>query len=236
MLGSTPWTGPVAGVDEVGRGPWAGPVLAAAVILDHDRLPASLSAMIDDSKKLDARTRREIAAALPDCAAIGVGLATVAEIDRLNILQAALLAMGRAVAALPVQPALALIDGNRAPALPCPARTIVGGDASELAIAAASIVAKVTRDALMTALDAACPGYAWDRNMGYGTAEHRRALRRLGVTPHHRRSFRPIRELLAAAGIPAAAHVAPTASCDAHPGNGLDPTAGKRAHLCHDQG
>lgn len=233
MLRSTRCAGPVAGVDEVGRGPWAGPVLAAAVILDHDRLPASLAAMIDDSKKLDARTRREIAAALPDCAAIGVGLATVAEIDQFNILQAALLAMGRAVAALPVPPALALIDGNRAPVLPCPARTIVGGDGSELAIAAASIIAKVRRDALMTDLDAACPGYAWNRNMGYGTAEHRRALGRLGPTPHHRRSFRPIRELLAAADGARAANAALTAPSGTHPGNGLDLAPEERALLRH---
>lgn len=231
MLNSTPWTGPVAGVDEVGRGPWAGPVMAAAVILDHARLSPSLAAAIDDSKKLDAKTRREVAAALRGSAAIGVGIASVAEIDRLNILQAALLAMTRAVAALPVPPALVLVDGNRAPALPCPARALIGGDTRELAIAAASIIAKVTRDALMIELNGAFPGYAWDRNMGYGTAAHRLALHRLGVTPHHRRSFRPIRELLQMTG--AAPATASGGRPDLPPSNALDPTAWNPAMLRH---
>jgi ribonuclease HII len=209
--------------------------MAAAVILDPARLPPTLAAAIDDSKKLGAKTRSAIAAALPDCAAIGIGTASVAEIDRLNILQASLLAMTRAVAALPVPPDLALIDGNRAPVLSCPARSIVGGDRCELAIAAASIIAKVARDALMTGLSAAFPGYAWHRNMGYGTAEHRRALDRLGVTPHHRRSFRPIRELLDAA----AASTREGASPSAPPGtpltNGLDPVRETRDMLRHDK-
>src|SRR5690606_26309888 len=114
-------------------------------------------------------------------------VATVAEIDRLNILQASLLAMARAVAALPVTPDAALVDGNRPPKLPCPCRCVVGGDGRALSIAAASVVAKVTRDRMMAALAGGHPGYGWDRNAGYGTPEHRRALERLGVTPHHRR-------------------------------------------------
>lgn len=235
MLGSTPWTGRVAGIDEVGRGPWAGPVMAAAVILDPARLPPTLAAAIDDSKKLAAKARRAIAAALPDYAAIGIGTASVAEIDRLNILQASLLAMTRAVAALPEPPDLALIDGNRVPLLSCPARSIVGGDRRELAIAAASIIAKVARDALMTELSAAFPGYAWERNMGYGTAEHRRALDRLGVTPHHRHSFRPIRKRLDAAGAPTREGASPSAPPGTPLTNSLDPIAETREMLRHDK-
>jgi ribonuclease HII len=183
----------VAGVDEVGRGPLAGPVMAAAVMLDHARLPPALASRIDDSKRLTAGVRRVIAAELPAFATIGLGEASVAEIDRLNILQASLLAMRRAVAALARVPDLALIDGNRVPSgLACPARAIVGGDRTHMAIAAASIVAKVARDARMAALAALHPGYGWERNAGYPTREHVLALARLGVTIHHRRSFRPV--------------------------------------------
>ncbi|MCU0838565.1 MAG: ribonuclease HII [Rhodospirillales bacterium] len=191
----------IAGVDEVGRGPLAGPVMAAAVVIDGARLPAALAARIDDSKRLTARARAEIAAALPSCAAIGVGEATVEEIDCLNILSASLLAMSRAVAALGFVPDLALIDGNRVPVpLPCPARTVIGGDRILLSIAAASIVAKVARDLRMTELAGRYPGYGWERNAGYGTREHREALARLGITPHHRRSFAPVAERLATSG------------------------------------
>ena len=186
----------VAGIDEAGRGPWAGPVVAAAVILDGARLAHRLRAGLDDSKKLSPARRRELFAALSDYARIGIGRAEVEEIDRLNILQATLLAMGRAVAALPVRPDLALVDGNRLPELSCPARAVVGGDGRSLSIAAASIVAKVSRDAEMAALARAHPGYGWERNAGYGTAEHRAALRSLGVTKHHRQSFRPVAALL----------------------------------------
>ena len=193
----------IVGIDEAGRGPWAGPVVAAAVWLDPLLLPAALTASLDDSKKL-TRARREelfqaIAAAADEAPArlrFAVATASVAEIDRLNILQASLLAMARAVAGLDFRPHGALIDGNRAPDLPCPARTVIGGDGRSLSIAAASIAAKVTRDALMADLAAVHPGYGWERNAGYGTAEHRAALARLGVTSHHRRSFRPIRESL----------------------------------------
>lgn len=184
---------PVCGVDEVGRGPWAGPVLAAAVILDPARLPEGLN----DSKKLSAARREALAATIREAAMVGMGQASVEEIDRLNILQATYLAMRRAVAALPAAPAFALIDGNRVPpGLDCPCETVVKGDARSLSIAAASIVAKVERDAIMARLAAEHPGYGWERNAGYGVKAHAEALKTLGVTPHHRRSFRPIHNIL----------------------------------------
>jgi ribonuclease HII len=173
----------VAGVDEVGRGPLAGPVVAAAVIL-----LAPLDGLAD-SKTLDAAERDRLAALLLGQAWIGVGAASVAEIDRLNILQASLLAMRRAVLRLGRVPQLALIDGNRAPELPCPTQTIVDGDAKVPAISAASIVAKVTRDRLMRRLALRYPGYGWETNVGYATAAHRDAIWQLGVCRHHRRSF-----------------------------------------------
>ena len=183
----------VAGLDEVGRGPWAGPVVAAAVILDPDRIPEGL----DDSKRVPAQRREALHDALHACARIGVGMASVEEIDRINVLQASFLAMRRAVAALDVVPDFALVDGNRAPPdLGCPARPVVGGDARCLSIAAASIVAKVTRDRIMVALSQQYPGYGWETNMGYGVPAHARGLARLGVTPHHRRSFAPIHNIL----------------------------------------
>lgn len=184
---------PVAGVDEAGRGPWAGPVVAAAVILDPARTPEGLN----DSKKLSAKRREALAEALAAVAEIGVGIASVEEIDRLNILQASFLAMRRALAALPRAPGYALIDGNRVPAdLPCPAAAVVKGDGRSLSIAAASIIAKTTRDRIMAELAAVHPEYGWDRNAGYGVAAHRAALARCGLTPHHRRSFRPIHNML----------------------------------------
>jgi ribonuclease HII len=185
--------GLVAGIDEAGRGPLAGPVVAAAVILD----PAGLDGLsgLDDSKVLSKARREDLYARLPGCARIGVGAASVAEIDRRNILGATLLAMSRALAALGAEPDLALVDGNRAPALPCPVETIIRGDAACLSIAAASVVAKVTRDRIMTRLAGIYPDYGWERNAGYGTAQHRDALIRHGITPHHRRSFSPINQL-----------------------------------------
>lgn len=182
--------GRVAGVDEVGRGPLAGPVLAAAVIFPTG-VPRPLAGLLDDSKKLTAEQRRTACAALyaSGRAEIGVGAASVAEIHRLNILGAALLAMARAVARLPVLPDLALVDGNRPPALPCAVRCVVGGDARSLSIAAASIVAKVLRDRAMTRLAIRFPGYGWETNAGYATAFHRAALQRLGPTRHHRPDF-----------------------------------------------
>ena len=188
--------GRVAGVDEAGRGPWAGPVVAAAVVLDVGDLPPRVRAKITDSKLLTAEQRTALHPAILACADAAVGIASVAEIDSMNILQATLLAMRRAVARLAQVPDLVLVDGNRAPSLPCPVKTVVGGDRESLSIAAASIVAKVTRDRLMARLAADYPGYGWERNAGYGTAEHRAALARLGPCEHHRRSFRPIRELL----------------------------------------
>ena len=187
---------PVAGIDEAGRGPLAGPVIAAAVVLDMARLPRRIARRIDDSKQLPACEREELFELVRPYAAIGVGGASVTEIDTINILRATLVAMGRAVARLPVRPAIALVDGNRAPDLPCEVRMIIDGDALSLSIACASIVAKVTRDRLMTLLARQHPGYGWEHNAGYGTEEHRQALVHLGLTPHHRRSFRPVYECL----------------------------------------
>ncbi len=188
--------GPVAGIDEAGRGPWAGPVVAAAVILDPATLPRFLAAGLDDSKTLSPARRRELYRGLMECAEIGIGAASVREIDQRNILGATLTAMRRALDALPRRPSAALVDGNRAPDVPCRVETVVRGDSRSMSIAAASIVAKVTRDRIMARLSARYPGFAWERNAGYGTAEHRRALERHGPTPHHRRSFSPIRAML----------------------------------------
>ena len=194
----------VCGIDEAGRGPWAGPVVAAAVVLDRAALPPEVAAELDDSKKLKAAARERLLAALSPCAAIGLGQATAAEIDAINILQATFLAMDRAVAALAAElgrlPDLALVDGNRPPPLPaapgCAVDCLIGGDGRSLSIAAASIAAKVTRDRVMAGLAERHPGYGWDRNAGYGTAEHQAALRRLGVTDAHRKSYKPIRNIL----------------------------------------
>ncbi|SDE55598.1 ribonuclease HII [Rhodospira trueperi] len=191
--------GLVCGVDEAGRGPLAGPVVAAAVVLDRHRLPAVLRDGLDDSKALKPARREVLFASLQDTPAARLGIAVVeaAEIDRLNVLGATLLAMARAVGALgDPAPTLALVDGNRPPALACPVRCVIKGDAKSLSIAAASIAAKVTRDRLMVDLDARYPGFGWARNMGYGTAEHLAALQTLGPTPQHRRSFAPVRAAL----------------------------------------
>jgi ribonuclease HII len=190
--------GVVCGVDEAGRGPLAGPVVAAAVILDRRRLPRALRYGLDDSKRLSREAREEFAALLERSgAAIGVGAASVIEIDRRNILQATLAAMGRAVAALGVLPQTALVDGTVPPPLACAVRTVVGGDGLSLSIAAASVIAKVTRDRLMQRLAQRYDGYGWMTNVGYGTAEHQRAIEALGLTPHHRRSFAPVQLALA---------------------------------------
>ncbi len=182
----------VAGIDEAGRGPLAGPVVAAAVILP-DPAHTSLPPGINDSKALSPTRRDEIFTRLRQVAVIGVGLASVDEIDLHNILQATLLAMGRAVWALPQNPEMALVDGNQLPDLSCPAQAVIGGDGISLSIAAASIVAKVTRDRIMEGLAKVHPAYGWERNRGYGTAEHRRAIVAVGITCHHRRSFAPVR-------------------------------------------
>ncbi|GAW36302.1 ribonuclease HII [Roseovarius sp. A-2] len=183
----------IAGVDEVGRGPIAGPVTAAAVILDPARIPEGLN----DSKKLSAKRREVLCAALMDCAQVSVAHATVAEIDEINILRAAHLAMERALAGLTPAPDMVLIDGNLIPrGLTLPARAIVKGDAASLSIAAASIVAKTWRDRLMRDLAQQFPGYGWERNAGYPSKSHKAALLNLGVTPHHRRSFKPVHNIL----------------------------------------
>ena len=176
----------VAGVDEAGMGPLAGPVIAAAVILP----PGLLLPGLDDSKVLTARRREEFHAVLQDVAlGIGIGRAEPAEVDRLNIYQAGLLAMIRAVAALPVQPEHLLIDARRLDALSIPQESLVGGDRRSASIAAASVMAKVTRDKIMREFHTLYPGYGFDRNKGYPTAEHRSAVRRLGHSPIHRRTF-----------------------------------------------
>jgi ribonuclease HII len=184
----------ICGVDEAGRGPLAGPVYAAAVILDPARPIGGLA----DSKKLSAKTRERLAGEIRAKAlAWAIAEASVEEVDRLNILQATLLAMARAVAALAPTPTEVLVDGNRCPPLDMPARAIVGGDATVAAISAASILAKTARDAAMQCLHRQYPQYGFDRHMGYGTALHMAALLEHGPAPCHRRSFAPVRERLA---------------------------------------
>ncbi len=185
----------IAGVDEAGCAPLAGPVVAAAVMLDPKRTPRG----INDSKKLTPEAREDLYGAITAKAQWAVGIADVARIDTDNILNARLWAMARAVEALALLPDLVLVDGNRAPGVSCRCRTVIGGDGISLSIAAASIVAKVTRDRLMRALDAQCPGYGFASHKGYGTPAHHSALARLGPSPHHRRSFAPVRLLLDAA-------------------------------------
>jgi ribonuclease HII len=227
--------GVVCGVDEAGRGPLAGPVVAAAVIIDRRRFRGELRAVLDDSKMLGREARESCYRALVTGArvgavSIGVGAASAREIDRINILRASLLAMARAVAVLNLSPGgapdIALVDGNVAPTLPCAVHTIVKGDALSFSIAAASVIAKVTRDRIMHALARRYRGFGWETNVGYGTAEHGRAIRRLGVTPHHRRSFAPVRLAISGthdffalldAGAPGEAGAAVRGWCD--PGN-----------------
>lgn len=184
QLGMTP----IAGVDEAGRGPWAGPVVAAAVILDPARIPDN----IDDSKAMDEDSRAFLYNRIMKVADVGVGIAELDRIDRDNILGATLWAMSEAVAALKSQPRLVLIDGNKAPRMAAATRTIVKGDAKCLSIAAASIVAKVTRDRIMMAMARDYPGYGFERHKGYGTPEHQAAITRLGACALHRRSFKPV--------------------------------------------
>lgn len=187
--------GRIAGVDEAGRGPLAGPVAAAAVVLDPENVPPGLN----DSKKLSPARRETLFDMLVEVADISVAFASVEEIDHLNIRAASLLAMTRAVRGLTHPPDHALIDGNALPqGLGCPATTVVKGDARSLSIAAASIIAKVSRDRIMQKLAKDFPGYGWEGNKGYPTAAHREALLNLGVTPHHRRSFGPVHYILVA--------------------------------------
>jgi ribonuclease HII len=188
--------GRVAGIDEAGRGPLAGPVIAAVAVIDRTAAKRRLLKLIDDSKKLALENREEAYEAMVASGLVqfAVAEATVEEIDRINILQATFLAMRRALEALAHQPDIVLVDGNQLPpGLVCKAQTIVGGDAHSYSIAAASIFAKVTRDRHMAKLAEAFPGYGWERNRGYGSREHLDALDRLGLTPHHRTSFAPVR-------------------------------------------
>lgn len=184
---------PVAGADEVGRGPWAGPVVAAAVILDPARVPEGL----DDSKKLSAAKREALFEIICATAEVSLAFAPPERIDRTDIRQATLWALARACMGLSSTPRLLLVDGRDIPPVTCAAQAIIGGDGLVASIAAASIVAKVTRDRMMAELGKTHPGYGFERHMGYGTAEHQAALAMLGVCRHHRTSFAPIRARLA---------------------------------------
>ena len=183
----------ICGVDEVGRGPLAGPVVAAAVVLPID-CPDSIVTALRDSKKMSEKAREALFQPLCDLCPHAITEASVAEIDTINILQASMLAMQRAVAALDIKIDVALIDGNRAPQINCQPVTIIKGDDKSYSIAAASIIAKVYRDRLMKKLAIEFPSYGWEHNAGYGTATHMAALDAYGVTPWHRTSFAPVRE------------------------------------------
>lgn len=187
--------GCIAGIDEAGRGPWAGPVVASAVVLDLNNIPEG----INDSKKLSAHKRENLYQEIITQCLVGTGFASVEEIDQLNILQATFLAMRRAFDELSKKVVVdgVLIDGNHSILLPCPVKALIKGDSLSLSIAAASIVAKVTRDRVMHELSMQCPQYGWERNAGYGTKHHQEALTSYGVTIHHRKTFAPIRLLLA---------------------------------------
>lgn len=188
----------IAGIDEAGRGPWAGPVVAGAVVFPNLKLSDELAKNLNDSKKLSSAKREALFKELyASDALIGVGAASVEEIDALNILKATFLAMRRAVEALPVCPSFALVDGNKIPPLPCPAEAVVKGDALSLSIAAASIVAKVTRDRLMCELATEFPHYGWEQNAGYGTKTHQNGLKLYGICIHHRKSYAPIQRIIA---------------------------------------
>lgn len=185
----------VAGVDEAGRGPLAGNVVAAAVIFPKP-LPIEQTQRITDSKKLSAKQRLALEEFIKEHALWAIGEASVAEIDQFNIFHATFLAMQRAINGLQHSPAHVLIDGKFIPALEYPATAVIKGDSKSISIAAASILAKVHRDALMTTLHQTYPHYHWQKNAGYGTAGHLAALKKHGITPHHRRSFAPVRELI----------------------------------------
>ena len=190
----------IIGVDEVGRGPLAGPVTAAAVFVDRQKITLDLSTKIDDSKKIPQNKRATISKQIEGIAIIGIGWASSGEIDQLNILEATMIAMQRAVLSLRKQiildPDYILIDGNKVPSFDFPSKAIVRGDEKSLSIAAASIVAKSKRDAFMTSLSKLYPCYGWEKNAGYGTREHLVAIERNGITAHHRRSFKPIANYL----------------------------------------
>ena len=187
------YQGLVCGVDEVGRGALCGPVLAAAVILDRNNVPEG----IKDSKLLTPRKRSCLyPQIIGSAASVGVAAVSAQEVDRVNVLNASLLAMGQAVSNMRLKPDVALIDGNKVPDLDCLSRFVIGGDRLSISIAAASIVAKVERDQIMARLALQYPGYGWETNMGYGTARHIEEIRSAGITPEHRRSFRPVAQVL----------------------------------------
>jgi ribonuclease HII len=181
----------IVGVDEAGRGPLAGPVVAAAVVLCPDGIVG-----LDDSKKLSAKRRAQLEIQIKDKCRWAIGIASVEEIDAINILQATMLAMTRAVQALSIKPSKVMVDGNRLPRWKYHAEAFIGGDAIHPCISAASIIAKEHRDRIMVAADADYPGYGWASNKGYGAAVHMEALRRLGPTPLHRKSFAPVAQML----------------------------------------
>ena len=192
------FNGIIAGIDEVGRGPLAGSVVASAVIINQNEIPTSLTLELNDSKKLTAKKREYLFQILTNASYIkyGIGSADVLEIDKINILQASLLAMQRAFNNLPIKPDVALIDGNKAPKIDCQTRTVIGGDAKSLSIAAASIIAKVTRDNIMVAIAKEYPHYGFEKNAGYGTKAHIEAINKHGITPYHRKTFAPIKNMV----------------------------------------
>ena len=198
------YQGLIAGIDEAGRGPWVGPVVAAAVTFHTHNINPILLNALNDSKKLSAKKREELYELLKQEAQngklnYGIGEASAQEIDDMNILQATFLAMRRAVEELPQIPDMAIIDGNRQPKeFPCPSVTLIKGDATSYSVAAASIIAKVYRDRLMTELARQYPGYGFEKNAGYGTKSHIEGLQKFGITPEHRKSYRPIAEMLKA--------------------------------------
>ena len=182
----------IAGIDEAGRGPWAGPVVSAAVILNEKNIPDGLN----DSKKLSEKKRLSLYSSIYNFHSVGVGISSIEEIDSMNVLQATFLSMSRAVNDLNPQPEHVLVDGNLDPGLDFKTDCIVKGDSASLSIAAASIIAKVTRDNLMIELDGEYPYYCWKKNKGYGTSEHRKALEMYGPCKYHRKSFSPINKML----------------------------------------
>jgi ribonuclease HII len=182
------YQGIIAGIDEVGRGPWAGPVVAAAVILKQSLVPEG----INDSKKLNALKREALYDQIREVAEVGIGVVSVEEIDKINIGKATKLAMLRALEQLKIVPQVVLVDGNQPIQVPCIVQTVIKGDSISLSIAAASIIAKVTRDRMMRELAKEFPVYGWERNVGYGTKAHIQAIEDYGITSHHRKSFKPV--------------------------------------------
>jgi ribonuclease HII len=186
----------VAGVDEVGRGAWAGPVFAAAVIFSNTKLSSKIYSEINDSKKLSSKKRDSLYEIIIREAEVGIGQASVEDIDNMNILNAAFLAMERAISDLKNKADFIIIDGNQSRPVFDPSRPVIKGDTMSLSIAAASIVAKVSRDRLMIRLDSKFEGYSWNQNKGYGTISHKTGLNKLGITIHHRKTFKPIINIL----------------------------------------